>query len=482
MSVQDYDLIVLGGGSGGLVSAAGAANFGLKVALIEKRDRLGGDCLLFGCVPSKTLIRSAGVANLIRRAGDFGLKADLTPPAGREVFGRVNRVMESIGRHDDAERWRAMGIDVMLGESAVFTGRDTLRVGDRELRGKKIIIATGSRPAVPPIPGIEDADCLTNETLFTEGLDEVPQRLLVIGGGPIGIEMAQAFHRLGAKVIVVETMECILRAEDEDVSCFARDLLVADGIDVVVRTRVASVARTDGGGGLEVTLASEGGADRTVVVDKILVAVGRRANVEGLGLEQAGVKVGPAGIVVDAKLRTSNPRIFGVGDVTGGFQFTHMAEAEARVALRNAFFPGSSKMDYRVVPWVTYMDPEIARVGASERELTERGVPFERFRIDLADVDRAETEGETRGFVKVLTDKRGRILGAVVAAPHGGDLIMEFVLAMKHGLKVQDVSAAIHPYPTLALADRKAADEYYRAVLFGKGSWKSRLLNRLARG
>jgi len=465
------DLIVVGGGAGGLVVASVAARLGLKVTLIEKNERLGGDCLHTGCVPSKTLIHSARVAALMRRGADFGLAAVEPQVDLGRVMDHVRSVIDLVQQHDDPQRFRDYGCEVLFG-AAGFTGPHSVRVGDRLLQARRFVIATGSRPLLPPLEGLAQAGCLTNENIFS--LRELPRRLLVLGGGAIGVEMAQAFQRLGSRVTLVERAPQLLPAEDAEVAGLLRRRLEAEGVVVHTSTRAEAVG-LDGGvrrlrcsGGLE--LAGEA----------LLVAVGRRPNVEGLGLEAAGVKTGPRGIEVDRRQRSSQKHIYACGDVCGPWPFTHMAEYQAGIVIANAVFRFPKKTDYRVVPRVTYTDPEVARVGLNERQARERGIDCELLRVPFSDIDRALTGAEPWGEARLLA-RRGRILGATLIGPQAGELIHEIVLAMQTGRRIADLSATIHAYPTLSQVHRRVVNTHYGRKLFSPRSrrlvqWLNRLL------
>lgn len=487
MASEDYDLVVLGGGSAGLVATAGPALFGARVALVEKAPRLGGDCLNYGCVPSKAFIKAAKVAYHGRNTTKWGLpelrssaaedaegwKADLGA-----VMAQVRAAIDHIEQHhDNPERFRDFGADVFVGVAPEFVDAHTLKVGDRTLTSRYFLISTGSRPAVPSIPGLEEAGYWTNESVWD--LTELPDHLMVIGAGPIGSELAQSFHRLGTSVTLVETLECVLHRDDHELACALRDILVRDGIDVRSNSRATAV-RVENGKRF-VTLHTEPdrvhdpdlhvispAGEHEIAVDAILVATGRRPNVEGLNLEGVGVRISDQGIIVDEKLRTAVPNIYAAGDVIGGYLFTHVAEAEAKVVVGNVLFPGSRKMDYSVVPWSTFTDPELARVGMTEEKARQQhGDSVRVYRFPFADLDRAVCEGETDGFVKVVAESKGKILGAHILGAAAGELIHEYVLAMKHGLNLADLANTIHIYPTLSQADRRAADVYLREKYLG---------------
>ena len=453
MARTDFDIVVIGGGAGGLVVAAGGASLGAKVALVEKH-RLGGDCLWTGCVPSKTLIKSAQVAHAMRNADRWALAPHDPKPDLARVMERVASVIRGIEPNDSPERFRSLGVDVILGDGR-FVAPDAFDVNGRRLTAKTFVIATGSRPAMPPIPGLADAGALTNETLFD--LREAVPHLIVVGGGPIGSEMAQAFRRLGSDVTLVDVAPRILPREDADLADVVLRQMTAEGVRFELGT---SIAKVEGHrGDVRATLKATDGGERVVTGTHVLIAAGRKVNVEGLGLDAAGVALDGGRIVCDGRLRTTNPRIYVVGDAAGGYQFTHLAEHHAGVVLRQAIFRLFWTRPSKVVPWCTYTDPELARVGLSEDEAKQQGVAHKVYRFAFDEIDRARAEGETEGFAKLVTDPKGVILGAAIVGPHAGELIAECVLALSKGMKAGDLSATIHAYPTLASINRRAADQ-----------------------
>jgi pyruvate/2-oxoglutarate dehydrogenase complex dihydrolipoamide dehydrogenase (E3) component len=465
-----YNLVVLGGGTAGLVAAAGAAGLGAKVALVEKK-LLGGDCLNVGCVPSKALLRCARAAADVRDAGEFGVRV----PAGAAVdfpavMERMRKLRARISPHDSAQRFRELGVDVFLG-TACFTGRDTVEVGGKALRFARAVIATGSRATELPIPGLREAGYLTNETVFS--LTELPRRLAVIGAGPVGCELAQAFARFGSQVFLIEALHGILPKEDPEGSEIVRHSLLRDGVRVVCCGKELRVSTDAGGKHLEV---DSHGERCNLAVDEVLVGGGRTPNVEGLGLEAAGVAYDNKGVKVNDRLRTTNPLVYAAGDVCSKYQLTHAADAMARIVLQNALFPGRAKVSALIVPWCTYTDPEIARVGMDEKEAGEQGIAVQTFVQRLDEVDRAVLDGEVEGFVKVHV-RRGtdRILGATVVSRHAGEMISEWTLAMAGRLGLKTLSRTIHPYPTQAEAIKKVADAYNRTRL---RPWVKRLLGK----
>ena len=465
----DFDLAVIGGGAGGLVVAAGGAALGAKVALVEKH-KLGGDCLWYGCVPSKTLIKSARIAHQMRRADRWAI-APVAPQIDlAAVMERVAGVIRGIEPNDSPERFRGLGVDVILGEGR-FTGPDCFEVGGRRITAKHYVIATGSRPAAPPVPGLEGVPYLTNETVF--GLRESVRHLLVIGAGPLGCELAQAFRRLGSEVTVVDVATSVLAREDLDLAEVVHRAMEAEGVRFRLGATIASAAGR--AGDLRLMLKARDGTVETIEGSHLLVAAGRKANVEGLGLDAAGVEV-DHGRIVNTGLVTTNPRIMVIGDAAGGLQFTHVAEHHAGVVLRRTLFRMGWTKPSAVVPWCTYTDPELARVGLSETEAKQRGVAHQVYRFPFEDIDRARAEGETEGCAKLVTDPRGRILGAAIVGAHAGELIAEAVLAMNHRLKASALSASIHAYPTLAQVNRRAADQRLKEGLTPSSkAWIKRL-------
>ncbi len=464
------DLTIVGGGAGGLVVASVAAQLGLNVTLIEKENKLGGDCLQHGCVPSKTLIRCAKVASLMRRGDEYGLPAIAPAVDLGRVNDHVRAVIDRIQVHDDPERFRGYGCEVIFA-AARFLDPHTLQVNDEKIRSRRVVIATGSKPLIPSLEGLQESGYITNLDLFS--LRTLPSSLVVLGGGPIGLEMAQAFSRLGSEVTVVEQLAQVLAQEDRQVAADLQARLAAEGIRIHTSTRALRVSRV---GGRRVVSCS-GGLE--LEADQLLVAVGRKPTVESLGLEAAGVDFTPRGIRVDRRMRTSQKHIYACGDVCGPYPFTHMAEYQAGVVISNAVFRLPKKADYRVVPWVTYTDPELARVGLSEQQARERGIEPTVLRFDFKGIDRVLTDVETGGIYKLVTHK-GRILGASILGPHAGELIHEIVLAMQTGAKIGDISAAVHAYPTLSQIHRRVVNTAYAPKLFSSRTRKLvALINRL---
>jgi pyruvate/2-oxoglutarate dehydrogenase complex dihydrolipoamide dehydrogenase (E3) component len=464
MAAFEYDLGILGGGAAGLTAAAGAAQFGAKTVLVEKGMMLGGDCLHFGCVPSKTLIRTAGVWSLARRAREFGLPEIELPPVNlAAVMDRVRSVIDTIQEHDSPERFRRLGAEVRFGEPRFVDDHSVSVDGDR-LTARAWIVATGSSPSIPPVEGLADVPYWTNETVFSQ--KELPGRLLVLGGGPVGIEMAQAFRRLGSKVTVVEYGEQVLGPEDPDIAAILRGRLEAEGVKVLANTRAVKAAVSDSCVLLQVAPAKGEGNPWTIEGDVLLVAAGRKPNVEGLSLAAAGVTFSPRGIPADSRLRTNVPHIYACGDVNGVYPFTHVAGYEAGIALANAVLRFPRKADYTKVPWCTYTDPEVASIGLNEKRAKAAGVEYRVLASHYREVDRALAEGETDGKIKVLINPSGTLLGCQIAGHHAGELIHEWVAAINGGVKLSTLAGAIHAYPTLAEISKKAAGSYYSEKLF----------------
>ncbi len=459
--MERYDLVVIGGGTAGLVSAAGAASLGAKVALVE-RDKLGGECLYRGCIPTKTLVKSARVASLVDRAEEFGVKtsgAEVDFPA---VMDRMREVVRRAGEHDDPNRFRKLGVDVFLEQEAYFTSPDEVAVDGGRLGARSVIVATGSHSSVPSIDGLEDVGYLTHVEALR--LRRLPRSVVVLGSGPIGCEFAQVFARFGSDVAVVSTSSLPLPKEDHEVGETLKQVLVSDGIAFH--------------GGYTAEKASKEGDEKVLVArndrgqkveargEEILVATGHAPTVESLRLENAGIELEKKGLKVDQNLRTTTPNVYAAGDITGKYLFTHVAEYQGRAALRNALFPIKTKADHRVVPWTTFTDPEVARVGLTEKQARQEHDHVRVFRQSFAGVDRALAEGETDGLVKIVTGGRGKILGGHIVGPDAGNLIHEVVLAMQENIPIGTLSTTIHVYPTLAQSSQRAADDYYRDKLF----------------
>ena len=463
-----YNVVVIGAGTAGLVTAAGTAGLGGRVALIE-RNKMGGDCLNFGCIPSKALISSARLVERIRRAPDWGLNAMEPQFEFMEVFERMRQRRALIAPNDSQERFESLGVDVFRGE-AKFISPSALQVGDTTLKAKNFVIATGSRATIPKIAGIDTIKYFTNETIFDE-LKQKPQSMIILGGGPIGCELAQTFRRLGVEITIVQRANQLLPKEDGEVAHFLEHRLASEHVRIIKKAEAHSVATNDRGKiALELVDRRSGGVtEMTFFADAILVAVGRTPNFRKLDLEAAGVEFDEKGIRVNEYLQTSQPHIYAVGDVVGPFQFTHMADAQARVVVRNMVVPFGflrQKMDYSVVPWCTYVDPEIATVGLNESAAKKKNLEYDLIVQKLDEVDRAVVESESAGFAKVLAAKGSdKILGATIVCEHAGDLLHEFALAMRHAIGLGGIASTIHAYPTFAELARKLGDKYNKRRL-----------------
>ncbi len=467
---ERYHMVVIGAGTAGLVSAAGAAGLGAKVALIE-RHLMGGDCLNVGCVPSKGVIRASRAWRDAREAAArFGGPAVARDAAGD--FGvameRMRRLRAGISVHDGARRFQSLGIDVFLGGGR-FVSPDTVEVGGERLRFRRAVIATGARAAEPPIPGLAETGFRTNETIFN--LTELPPRLVVIGGGPIGCELSQSFARFGSRVTHLDQEPRILPREDADAAEIVQRAMIEDGVRFEFNMKVVEVRRrrAERAEDIEKVVTFEREGQRhEVVADEILIAIGRAPNIEGLGLEAAGVRYGERGVEVDDNLRTSNQRIFACGDVASRYQFTHAADAQARIVIQNALFFGRAKASALTMPWCTYTTPEIAHVGLYEQDAREKGIGIDTLTVPMSGVDRAILDGADEGFLRVHVEKGskdGRILGATLVAEHAGDMIGELCLAVTHGIGLAKIASVIHPYPTQGEVVKKAADTWRRGKL-----------------
>ena len=458
------DICVIGAGSAGLSIAAGASQMGAETVLIES-GKMGGDCLNYGCVPSKSLLVAGKAAKAPAFAARLGVKL---PPAEidfQAVHDHVQGVIAAIAPHDSVERFEGLGVKVIQARGR-FLSPDEVAAGEQRIKARRFVVATGSSAFVPPILGIDQVPYLTNETVFD--LTACPEHLIVIGGGPIGCELGQAFRHLGAKVSIVE-MFSIMPKDDPELVAVIRTRLRAGGIDVLENTKVAGVARK--GDGVAVTLESEG-ESRTLSGSAILLAAGRRPNVEDLDLEAAGIAFDRGGIKVDDRLRSSNKRVFSAGDVSGGYQFTHMAGYHAGVVIKNVLFRLPSKVDSTAVPWVTFTDPELAHVGMDEEQARSSAGEIRVLRWPYAENDRAQAERQTDGLIKVVTARNGRILGASIVGQHAGELIHPWVLAISQGLKIGAMAGMIAPYPTLGEIGKRAAGSFYTPKLFSERTRK----------
>ncbi len=458
----EADVCVIGAGSGGLVVAAGASQLGAKAVLIEQ-GRMGGDCLNYGCVPSKALLAAAKRVSVSRGFRAFGLEGAPPRVDFAAVMDHVHGVIAAIEPNDSQERFEGLGVRV-LRAAGRFTGPDTVEAGGTRIRARRIVIATGSSPVTPPIPGLESVPFLTNETVFENRV--LPRHLIVIGGGPIGIEMAQAHRLLGADVTVLEALPRIMPHDDPELVTLLTERLRADGVTIRTGAAIRRIERA--GETIAVVLATADGEER-IVGSHLLVAVGRRANLDALALDKAGIARGAKGeLVIDRRLRTTNRRVYAVGDAAGGPQFTHVASYHAGIVLRNILFRLPAKVDYRALPWVTYSEPELAQVGLTEAAAAARhGGDLTVLRWPFHENDRAQAERDTHGLVKVLTRKNGRVLGASILGAHAGELIQPWGLAISQGLKVGALASLMAPYPTLAEASKRAAGSFFAPKLFG---------------
>jgi pyruvate/2-oxoglutarate dehydrogenase complex dihydrolipoamide dehydrogenase (E3) component len=470
---ERFDVVVIGGGTAGLVTASGCARLGRKTALIEK-VALGGDCLWTGCVPTKALVATAKLAHQMRHADAFGLERHEPNIAPRSVMDSMREARRITSRHDDPEKFRKLGIDVIEG-NARLVSREEVEVAGRRLVARDIVIATGSRTSVPPIEGLKEAGYLDHASFLDR--NELPRSLLILGGGYIGIEFAQIFRRLGSEVTVVEMLEEIVNKEDAEVIARVRELLREEGIELHTGWAVKAV-RVEGGRKIS-RIESKTGQSREITTDEIFVASGRRGNTDGIGLEEIGVKLERSFVSVDKHLQTSVPRIWACGDVHGGLQFTHVAAYEAVKLVRNMLFPGKSAVDYDDIPWALYTDPEVGHIGWTEQQATEKlGAGNVRtYQVEMADVDRAVVDRTTKGFVKFVCDAKGKILGAHAMCSNASTVIEELVLARKKGVKIGELAQLISPYPSLADAVQKAASLYYQNL---STSWLGAVGKRIA--
>ncbi|KJE33854.1 dihydrolipoamide dehydrogenase [Thalassospira sp. HJ] len=463
--IINTDICVIGAGSGGLSVAAGAVQMGAKVVLIEK-GKMGGDCLNTGCVPSKALLAAAHAAENARQASRFGvLTGSVDVDFGRAI-DHVHSVIADIAPHDSVERFEELGCTVIQAE-ARFIGPGEVTAGDSTIKAKRFVIATGSRAAIPPIPGLESVCYFTNETIFENRVR--PEHLIIIGGGPIGLEMAQAHHQLGAKVTVIE-MGTILPKDDPDLVAVVRDRIKADGISLYEGAKTKEILNVNDQ--IRVVIEHQG-IEITLEGSHLLLATGRKPNVENLGLSDAGIDHSERGISVDARLRTSNRKVFAIGDVTGGLQFTHMAGYDAGIVIRNALFRLPAKVDHSGVPWVTYTNPELAQVGLTETVAREKfGDDIRVVTWDYAENDRARAEADTEGFIKVITTPKGKILGAAIVGRQAGELIGVWSLAISKKMKIGAIAGMIAPYPTLGELSKRVAGAWYTPSLFSEKTRK----------
>jgi pyruvate/2-oxoglutarate dehydrogenase complex dihydrolipoamide dehydrogenase (E3) component len=468
---ERFDVVVIGGGTAGLVTASGCARLGRKVALIE-REKLGGDCLWTGCVPTKALVASAKLVHQMRHADAFGVEPHEPRVTPKSIMDAMRAARHAIEHHDDPAKFRKLGIDVIEGDARLVS-RNEVEAGGRRLAAKDIVIATGSRSASPPVDGLAEAGFLDHVSFLAQ--DAFPRSLLILGGGAIGIEFAQIFRRLGCEVVVVEMGGTIIPKEDAEVVEAVRRFLVEEGVEI--RTGWAAKGVWSEGGKKRVRIENDSGETRDIAVDEIFIASGRRGNIENLGLDAIGVKLNGSYVAVDKYLETSDSRIWACGDVHGGMQFTHAAAFEAVKLVRNMLFPGRSAVGYEHVPWALYTDPEVGHIGMTEGEARESGADVRVYKVEMSEVDRAVVDRTPRGFVKLVCDAKGRILGAHALCTNASTLIEEIVLARKKGMRVGALAQLVSPYPSLADAIGKTASLYYEGLA---GGWLGRLARRLA--
>jgi len=461
MADYDYDMGIIGGGAAGLTVAAGSAQLGAKTLLVEKEKELGGDCLHFGCVPSKTLIRTARAYHLMKNGPRFGLPRLEVPPVDfREIARRIQSVVASIQEHDSLERFCGLGARVETGWP-VFADEHSILLNGRSFSAKNWVVATGSSPAMPPVEGLDKTPCLTNKDIFS--LDRLPRSLIVLGGGPIGIEMAQAFTRLGSQVTVVEYGPQILAKEDDDMALAVMEALEEEGVAFHLKSRAAGVRDL---GRNRVVILQKGEETLSLEGEAILVAVGRTANTEGLGLEALGIPFDRRGVSVDKRLRTKHKHIYGAGDVIGGYQFTHAAGYEGGVVVSNAVLRLPRKVDYTFMPWCTYTDPELASVGLNEKQARLQGISCTVWTEEFGRNDRSLAEGEKRGRIKLLLDDREKPLGVQILGPHAGELLGHWVAGLAGKVKISTLAAAVHPYPTLGEINKRVAGNVLSPKIF----------------
>ncbi len=469
MTSYDYDIGIIGGGAAGLTVASGAARLGAKTLLVEKENALGGDCLHYGCVPSKTLIRTARVRHLMAHPADFGLPPMPLPPVDfREVAKRIQAVIATIQQHDSAERFCSLGARVLFGQ-AEFSDAHTIRLNGKTHAAKYWVIASGSSAAVPPIEGLQRTPYITNREIFA--LDHLPASMIVLGAGPIGIEMSQAFSRLGTRVTVVDMAGQILGKEDRDMAGGVMAVLQAEG--VVFHLNSAVVSTRDLGNQREVLIKAADGQQAALRAEALLVAIGRVPNTGGLGLDKIGVKFDRSGVQVDNRLRTSLKHIYAAGDVIGGLQFTHAAGYEGGIVVSNAVFHLPRKVDYTWLPWCTYTDPELASIGMNEKAAVAAGIDYTRWEEPFADNDRSLAEGQGVGKIKMILDGKQKPIGVQILGPHAGELLNEWVAALNGKVKLSTLASAVHPYPTLGEISRKVVGSYFSPKIFSPTVKKS---------
>jgi pyruvate/2-oxoglutarate dehydrogenase complex dihydrolipoamide dehydrogenase (E3) component len=462
MAKYDFDIGVLGGGAAGLTITAGAAQLGAKTLLVEKTPVLGGDCLHFGCVPSKTLIKTSRVYHDIRHAGQYGLPdVDVKPVDFKHVSERIGSVISKIQKHDSVERFCSLGARVEFGQ-AEFIDEHSIRLNGRTYSAKTWAIATGSSPAIPPFEGLDSVSFLTNKEIFS--LPALPGSMVILGGGPIAIEMAQAFNRLGTRITVIQRSAQILSREDQDLADTVMERLADEGVLFALGSAIISVAEKNGV--KEVTFKDSGGQIKKIAADALLVAMGRSPNTDGLGLEKAGLNFSHKGIEVDDRLRTSHKHIYAAGDITGQYQFTHAAGYEGSIVVSNAIFHLPRKTDYTFLPWCTYTSPELASIGLNEKRATAAGIKYSVWTEKFKNNDRSLAEGEETGMIKMLLDEKEKPIGVQILGPQGGDLLNEWVAVFNGKVKLSTLAGAIHPYPTLGEINKRVAGTFLSEKIF----------------
>jgi pyruvate/2-oxoglutarate dehydrogenase complex dihydrolipoamide dehydrogenase (E3) component len=464
MPNYDFDIGVIGGGAGGLTVTAGAAQLGAKTLLVEKENKLGGDCLHFGCVPSKTLLKSAYVYHLMKNSRNFGLPSVRVPPVDfNEVAKRIKSVIDTIQQHDSKERFCKLGAQVEFGRPTFIDERSIQLNGDT-YSAKTWVIATGSSPVTPPINGLSQTSHFTNKEIFY--LDHLPKSMIILGGGPIGSEMSQAFCRLGTRVSVVDMAPQILVNEDLDLADTLREVLRSEGVEFYLDSTIEEVE--DLGGEKKVTIKTGQGSLISLKAEAIVAALGRGANIDGLGLEDIGVKLSRQGINVDSRLRTNHKHIYAVGDVNGGYQFTHAAGYEGGIVVSNAIFHLPRKADYTFLPWCTYTDPPLGSIGMNEKSAGKAGIDYQVWTEEFKDNDRSLAEGETVGKIKMILDNKEKPIGIQILGPHAEDLLNEWVAILNGKVKLSTLAAAIHPYPTIGEINKKVAGSYFSPKIFSE--------------
>ena len=464
MPDYDYDIGVLGGGAAGLTAASGASQFGAKTLLIEKEKELGGDCLHYGCVPSKTLIKTAHVYHMMKNAEKYGLPGvDVKPVDYRDVAKRIQSVIGEIQKHDSEERFCKLGVKVEFGD-AVFSDEHSVNINGKNHSAKKWLIATGSSPSIPPIEGIDKTPYITNKEIFS--LDSLPKSMIVIGAGPIAIEMAQSFCRLGTKVSVIQRSGQILSKEDRDMADTVMNVLISEGVTFHMNS--ALVSTRDLGSEKEVVIKKKDGKTLSLKAERILVALGRQPNIEGMGLEDISLEFNKKGIPVDSRMRTNHKHIYAAGDITGTYQFTHAAGYEGGVVLNNAVLHLPKKTDYTYLPWCTYTDPELASIGMNEKRAEEAGIEYSVWTEEFRSNDRSLAEGEETGKVKMVLDSKGKPLGIQILGLHAGELVSEWVAVLNGGVKLSTLASAVHPYPTLGEINKRVVGNYFSGKIFSE--------------